>query len=694
MLIAAFTGGAIGAACVNPAAAAPPKPGAAPAAAPAAEIFRIGQRVNAFGSGGSGFSGSITSIQGDTIQITKDDGEAVTSPRKNVKYVPLPDPTFFQSVQVGTMVSIISGGGSSEGTVLEMEEGKVRIKYVHGGGEYTFPLEYVRAPGSRGTTGLMPVENGIPTGDFSGVSESQPSAAAWAVKPDPAPAAKPSPAKVIPINVGRQAASSGVKRMLFTDAAIGQALLTYHFLATETKPEVGRYRRVNLVSGEVMETVELEADRELVAISPNGRQAVARVRIKKNNERAVYTDASDSSVQFLNLTGGKMTPGLHWRPYDPDETLTHIQFTDEDHLLTQSHHGVIVYWELPPPNAPKHILPRAVYRLKAGTFHRPELSPGGKYFAVMDHTTLRIVETATGTHLGSLPDVGNGMGAISFKADGLLAAVSVYTRVQVIHLPSARIIRTIFIPEAFTRANFTSLDWLTNAHLLLNGSTLLDLGKRLATWRYHFTPDRAVAVAHGKVWFSTFEADPKFFSMTLPHEEAVKVEPSIKAEDMLIFKPGLKVSIDRNTDAPEDIKAKTLKSLEQQVAAMGMTVAPDQPVRVQVITTTGQSRDMEYRSFTGGVRTQKITVADKVQRLAVTLDGQEVWKTQTQVGASSFLRLKKDQSIESAIAEGQARSYAFLPSMRLPTVLIKEASYTVAGESKVTSKGLEPFTPR
>ena len=613
----------------------------------------------------------------------------------------------------GDRIEAMWGGTWWAAKVTGTAGGEIQVVYDDGITKSLKPNE-VRRPGAAAAAGAAPAAGGKPAGaggkpagagtpagasavppadtaatvDLGPVREVSFEGVAYAVKHDPAPAtaAPPLEGRPVALDVPKSASTFGDRphRIFFTDRATAQAIVTFHESSHFKDPERCRYRRVNLGTGTLQELVALEPWRNLIDVSPDGKRGVARVRVQgTSGHTSPFDDATNSPLQLMAMTGGKCTPGALFRPGGATAELAHAEFVDNGHLITQTKDNVLVYWELPADAA---ALPKPVYRLRADSGLRPAVSPGGKHVAVVDAGQVRFVETATGAPLGTVPDLRlTAGGRVAFKADGIVAAVRDRNLVYVVHIPTGRTMKTIPLPPSV--ANFPGVEWVDASHVLLGNRFLVNINRRLVVWQYSLGTSNVSGVFGGRGYGVSLHSG-KLLSAAVPHDEALNAQPAGNPDDLLVFRPGVKVSLDLNTDAPEDVRAKIAKSFEDQLKAMGMTVAPDQPLRVVVSSENGPAKEMQYRNFgAGGRGVETVSVSDKIHKVAVTMDGQEVWKTQSVAGASMFLSLKKDQSIHDAIAEQQNRSYATIPGMRLPTTLIREADYPIPGASTLTEAG-------
>jgi len=147
------------------------------------------------------------------------------------------------------------------------------------------------------------------------------------------------------------------------------------------------------------------------------------------------------------------------------------------------------------------------------------------------------------------------------------------------------------------------------------------------------------------------------------------------------------VSIDVQSDATPEIRERIVKSLEKQAKEIKLNVADGQPLKFVASTTAEPAREMAFQKF--GVGVEKVSVSDKLHKLAVTYEDKEVWSTTSRSGVGIFVSAKQGQTLQDAIRESQERSYSWLASARVANYLVKPGAYKPAGTSKVTAKGLE-----
>jgi hypothetical protein len=336
--------------------------------------------------------------------------------------------------------------------------------------------------------------------------------------------------------------------------------------------------------------------------------------------------------------------------------------------------------------------PKAIYRMKVNPTVKPVLMPDRKVMVAAANEKLRFFDALTGAPLGAVGDLNVISATLAFNPAGSLLAVTTPQRMSIIELASGRIAREIPLPPDFVKKSSTATTWLPSGHLLLGKRYLVSPSQRLVIWSYLFPRGTQIEAYAGNAWLVAGEgAGPlSLAAVKIPHDQAKTATPPVKVEDLLVFRKGDQVTIEMSTDGPADVRDKIQQSLEKQVKAMGLTPGGG-TVHIIASTTSGETKNMDYRVFGRGVQT--VSVTEKIHTMAVVLDGKEVWKVTNKAGASFMVTAKQGQSLEDAIREQQDRSYSWLASVKIPSDMVRPEGYKVQGVSRVTSSGaIQPAT--
>jgi hypothetical protein len=320
------------------------------------------------------------------------------------------------------------------------------------------------------------------------------------------------------------------------------------------------------------------------------------------------------------------------------------------------------------------------------------LSPGRKYLAISGNQSLAVFEALTGKMLAALPLEGHLSPQLVFRPDGKQIAAVYFGRVRVWDFETGKPVHDVILPPGSSRRE---VDWVADDYMLLNSQYLLDLPRRVILWEYTSAPGgRSGGAAHaGRYWYITAGLNPRvktLASTILPDAAAKKVAAGLDPEKLLAVKPGASVSLEVNIDFPGDARERVVKALEAKLKANGVRIAEGQPIKLTATTAPGESRQMQYHRFGRMGAAETITVNEQKLRIAFEMDGQPLWENVSTVGAPMMLSLKKDQSIDQAIAESKANAWHFFERVDIPKHVPRLPEKLAYGTSMLTARGPQP----
>jgi WD40 repeat protein len=688
------------------------KPGVKPAVAPPA-LPRVGEMVEV-SFAGTWLGAKVLKLDGTHVQAKLASGMEKWFEQGQYRVIPKLDPKFYAGLTPGSRVQAHDGHNWLSATVKKREAARFFIHYDDWSDAWDTWLtpEKIRprpeaaagqvataggaAPGAGGevaaTPGVIQTKSGsVVLGDLSTMKDLlSDEEVDWKVKSD-APAAPATGNGPFTVGTSFQQGEK-VQRIQFagTDAMI--ALLH----DDPFEPSKTRVARVSLASNHPPEVVSLPMGERVMDFSPDGTQALCRLKSAE----------VPNCLEVTPLATAKPGREIVWKPHAPQKNdegeMVMAAFVDERHVISCDSQGDLMLWELPgdkaattqattaPTATAAAARPKAIYRLKVSTDIKPMLAPGRKVLVAESKNALRFFDALTGAPLGTIRDHTFSSASIAFNPAGTLLAVTTAPRIYIIDMASGRTAREVPLPPEFVKKSSTATTWLPSGHLLLGRRYLVSPSRRLVLWSYLFPKGTQIESYAGNSWFVAGDNGPlSLCSVKLPHEEAKAAAPAVKVEDLMVFRKGDPVNIDLSTDAPGDTRAKIQASLEKQVKAMGLTPGGG-TVRVLASTTTGETKNVEYRIFGRGV--ESVSVTEKIHALSVEVDGKEVWKVTNKTGASFMISAKQGQSLQDAVREQQDQSYAWLAGLKLPRDLVRTDGYKVQGTSKVTARGVEAAT--
>lgn len=588
------------------------------------------------------------------------------------------------ALAVGSKAEVKLGENWRPATILKQEGGKSFVKYDNADdsfNEWVTP-DRMRALGGAPAAPLTPATPAVAAAKPAASDEAAPDRSAafklkgdqpWAYQPDaaaPPPTLSHNPIPLAPLPFG-----SNAEVICFSSPRAAKAVLS------ETLPQKGaRLQKIDLASGDANGIVPLPNATRAIALSPDAKR-VALVA----GTWAAREQKGRVEVWEIGLTPKRV---VAFTPYPEAGVFgapSWAAFIDSDHLLTAGNHELVL-WELPSA--------KAIYTMELDFSGEPALSPGGKYVMASNSSHAYLFEALTGKSVGDLPDAVQG-GSVAFRPDGKQAISYGGSSVTLYDLAGAdapKIARQITLSEKVRAARAS---WVADGFVLLNDHDLLDLEKGLVVWQYEGVTRSITGCLGGRFYFPARFQSPRggqveqLASATLPEARVTAAVAALDMTQIMVIRPGVQVSLSVSLSCDETKRQKIVDGLTASLQKNGMTIAEGQPIQLAVSEGAGDSKEISYRLMgqPGSVTT---TVSAKKISIDLTVDGQVAWHQNLVAGVPFFIQMKKDESIEQAVAQAQDHIYDSVPGVRLPKFVPKPSETVGFGKSTLTAKGPEP----
>ena len=338
--------------------------------------------------------------------------------------------------------------------------------------------------------------------------------------------------------------------------------------------------RVDLAKGKAAEPFPFQCGGDVLDVDPSGR----RVAI------ASQQHGMPSVPQLQIWEFGKTKPTLigAWNPVEEGKEGGFAsgpriaRFVDANHLLAVDQMFELVLWEIPTK--------RAIYTMKLTQTGAFALSPGRKFLAASVGTGTAVFEPLTGKTLGRLQSELSASAILAFEPGGRRLAAMVPGHIMVYDFEKGAEYRDFYFPKPAYPSN---LDWVGDGYLLSNGSSLVDLERRVVLWEYRLPmrghlSDRTYGELGGVFWYTVGDGRQHgIVGVELPHAEAKAKAASFNAADLLALKPGASVKLSvrlQNGQAEQD---KVTRILTAQLKRIGIEIEASAPL---VLAATMQAR--------------------------------------------------------------------------------------------------------
>jgi len=449
-----------------------------------------------------------------------------------------------------------------------------------------------------------------------------------------------------------------------------------------------RLQWVDPAKGKASAPIAFDGSLLPVGLSPGGTLLLAR------SDQAFSMQLTAPALGVWRVTDGGVEPVAAWNPKDPNSPHSlppsSAAFVDDDHVLCVSFPNLMTLWNVPGR--------KAVYKLDTGGTGEPAMSPGGRYVAVPMADAVIVLEALSGETAARLPGAPAGTATLAFSPDGRRLAAASSQQIVVWDLEAGTQTHD-FALGAPSWAG--TLEWVEPGQLLLGGTDLIDLERRVALWRYGAAGQPAQAVRQGTKGTEVVRAATSpdrsvraLVPLRLPHDGARKMAASLDPAAILALGPGSAVSLDVRVQGTPAEQEAVRADLKARLAAAGLVARDGAPLVLQASTETGGTEEISYRTFGSLNRDgEKVSVTQQISRLRIYEGQRLLWESSATTGAPGFLQTKEGQSIQEALAPYQKPNLAFFTGAVLPRHLARAGEGGVYGQSEVTPQGVRDTGP-
>ena len=184
-------------------------------------------------------------------------------------------------------------------------------------------------------------------------------------------------------------------------------------------------------------------------------------------------------------------------------------------------------------------------------------------------------------------------------------------------------------------------------------------------------------------------------SAAVPHKEALAAVANLKADDLLVVRPGMEVALDVQISGDsEDVDA-AKRALEERLTKNGMKVAPDSTFRLVATVRPGENRTVKYypyhfpRLFNNESDAHECQVTTQVLSLSYQNNGETLWKYESSTSPPGVLHLKEGETTDQALQRCMRAQEDYFPK-RCTTIWIPAYVAHVPGVSDQPEKPKYP----
>lgn len=317
----------------------------------------------------------------------------------------------------------------------------------------------------------------------------------------------------------------------------------------------------------------------------------------------------------------------------------------------------------------------------------PAFSPGGKQYAVVSGDKIYIVETLTGKTLGILEVSRGGAGNLAFSDSGqFLAAGNLHGyETFVWDLNSGQQVAEFH----GTDRRFNSLDWVGDEYILVNKEQLFDIALKASVWK--FTTDfngKLIKGGNGTFYFASAN---KFTPVDLLPKRLKEQTARLDPDELLVLKPGEKVSIDLSLPFSRAEISSIRKRLEAMLKSKGFVISDKAPTSLVIGVKKQKSESVEVSSVTdpfGRRGAEKITYSPSKVTISLNKNGDSIWQREYVRSPGHIIQAENNETYQQAAARLCKVKPSEFESLRIPAE-IRRVPDDIKGTSKISSVGIQ-----
>jgi len=213
--------------------------------------------------------------------------------------------------------------------------------------------------------------------------------------------------------------------------------------------------------------------------------------------------------------------------------------------------------------------------------------------------------------------------------------------------------------------------WVSPNDMLVSDRYLIDLEKQIVVWQYDVQSLAHVAVLGDRTYVFNVEkgssigsAVNSIKSYLLPEDKVIQTVNGLDPKTLFVTQPGDKVTLSVQVAQGEATKVLT-DHFTRELQAKGYVLADDSPLKLEVSIGDFNSKEVEYR-VQGRANPVKAQVTNQKMGVQFILDGKVIWEAREFSAAPQTVKVKRGQSLDSAIQEHQSNDWHQLESVSLP----------------------------
>jgi len=346
---------------------------------------------------------------------------------------------------------------------------------------------------------------------------------------------------------------------------------------------------------------------------------------------------------------GKKGELIHLKGAAVNDKLINARFVSEDRVALIDEKGVVSIWDT--KSKPKALFKtQPISRLTT----KIRVSSDRKHLFVGAPEKIFAINVEKGNCSGIIEHNAGWGSTFAIHPDQSQVAVASKQRIQVWDKEGQQS-TDFYVPSA----RFSKLFWLDDRYLA-TGKTIIDTQSKIELCSIEM-PGLHGLDSRGVYW--GYDLHRRMLTTRkFNQEEFSELAPKNLHENRTL-QPGSKVAIDIAVSMPAKDRKEVEENLKELLEARGLTVDQKSNTKIRC----SETRTQEKREYRVGIGRQSATVTTRKQKMALVVDGEEVYFLTGSQGGSSMLLLQGGETAqEAANRQNKNVSYEFFKKFDLP----------------------------
>jgi hypothetical protein len=396
-------------------------------------------------------------------------------------------------------------------------------------------------------------------------------------------------------------------------------------------------------------------------------------------------------LELWNLASEGLVKVWKFAPYGGmeggDRDVKWARFIGPNRFATIGGKGKMVIWDLNPVRA------RTIVSVDDACVPGP--SPDGKYLAFVEKGMVGALDVEAGqvVALQSMPTQHAPWPGLAFSPSGKKLGCVSGGKLYVWNTADGSALPEIMLAPIAVAPGVPPI-WTDEEHVMVGDRFLIDVPSQVRLWQYD-GGEATVGDRAGRCWF-LLRTNPKepgaLVPARLPQPAALNaLKVALADPNYFVLRPGATVSIDVNGIPDASMRARVVEALTARLGQIGAKAAPRAPLVLSAAVTPGKEREISYRTFGRGLRTDNFKVHPQISGVKLTYQGKVAWEASAStMPRFDFAHLDPDETLADHVKKFDKPNYDFFEHLEIPRLIArpKPGGSLALGVSQISAAGV------